>query len=218
MAFVYIINSDAKCKSDLNCDFPFTFEGRTYNACTLDYKDASVPWCVTNQLLFDKSNKWNTSDGTPIGWEKCDKSCDIEQEGQCNTTDCEFPFKFDGHVFNKCSQTGYYTSYQGFVSQIKQNLTKGMHQIWIQMINQKVGKFALQNVLLSTQLVRNVNFHLHITIKHTMHAFRKIVKSMILKNKQMFHGVLQIKLYMIPMNPEAGIIAHGIVEMKTTRI
>ena len=103
----------AECDHNSNCTFPFFFDGKEYNACTKDYRNG-VKWCVTDQTVFDDHDYWEENDKTKRGWEECHKSCDVEQDRDCNVTMCKPSFEYMGHTLNECSTHGHYDGYQGF--------------------------------------------------------------------------------------------------------
>uniref|UniRef100_A0A8C5KD64 Matrix metalloproteinase-9 n=1 Tax=Jaculus jaculus TaxID=51337 RepID=A0A8C5KD64_JACJA len=77
------------------CHFPFTFEGRSYVACTTDGRSDDVPWCSTTadydtdrQFGFCPSERLYTQHGTGDG------------------KPCVFPFMFEGRSYSSCTTEG----------------------------------------------------------------------------------------------------------------
>ena len=86
------------------CQFPFEYDGITFDGCTFyqwyispDYyeTDYTQPktWCVTNKTAFleDDAN----------GWEYCSSECTRDSERVCNQ--CQVPFEWDGITFHGCT-------------------------------------------------------------------------------------------------------------------
>ncbi|XP_040576984.1 uncharacterized protein [Lepeophtheirus salmonis] len=94
---------ESKCKtlSEINCVFPFKFNGIEHTSCT--YAGVGhYSWCAT---AVDPSNMEYTSYGF------CSKDCEKEEivpEDQCATFDgtkCEFPFTYNEQTYNECTGT-----------------------------------------------------------------------------------------------------------------
>ena len=50
-------------------------------------------------------------------WEICDENCDLEDERECDTSRCKFPFKFVGRVHSSCTDVmKQYTKYKPWCS------------------------------------------------------------------------------------------------------
>lgn len=64
-------------------------------------------WCVNDQIKFDQSPYWYDSNYSKIGWEICDENCNVEDERECDTSRCTFPFELDGHYYNGCTHYQY---------------------------------------------------------------------------------------------------------------
>ena len=63
-----------------------------------------MAWCVTNQTLFNSSERWQNSDGSKIGWEECEESCYVEDQRDCNEISMfQFPFNYEGFSFTACT-------------------------------------------------------------------------------------------------------------------
>ncbi|KAF4023710.1 hypothetical protein G4228_015639 [Cervus hanglu yarkandensis] len=77
------------------CHFPFTFEGRSYSACTTDGRSDDILWCSTTadydadrQFGFCPSERLYTNDGNADG------------------KPCVFPFTFEGRSYSACTSDG----------------------------------------------------------------------------------------------------------------
>ncbi|XP_075773170.1 matrix metalloproteinase-9 [Pelodiscus sinensis] len=135
------------------CHFPFTFEGRSYSACTADGRSDGLPWCATtasfdqdkvygfcpSELLYtydgnsdgaachfpftfqDKSYSACTTDGRSDGYRWCATTASFDQDkkyGFCPNRDtaviggnsqgdpCVFPFTFLGQTYGACTSEG----------------------------------------------------------------------------------------------------------------
>ena len=112
LPFVPLVVCDTICPP---CKFPFTFDNKTYFKCTKENKD--VPWCVTNQTLFDNSDTWQNSYGSNLGWVKCnfeDKSCEVEETRECDDSRCEETFIYKSHSYTNCTTLNYYYDHEGW--------------------------------------------------------------------------------------------------------
>ena len=95
--------SGSKVKN-LPCKFPFTNNGKTYDACTNDTDPDGRFWCSTKVDQSGNHQKGN--------WGYCSKKC-YSNEIKCQTTDepgvniknapCKFPFTIGEQTFDTCT-------------------------------------------------------------------------------------------------------------------
>ena len=106
---IYVEYLNAECNTIAGkCQFPFNFDGKTYDKCTRDNKD--VAWCVTNKTKFDQSAYWKdpANETIKLGWETCDDNCEVEDARDCDESRCQFPFTYNNHSYITCTQMDYY--------------------------------------------------------------------------------------------------------------
>ncbi|ELW48243.1 Matrix metalloproteinase-9 [Tupaia chinensis] len=77
------------------CHFPFTFEGRTYSACTTDGRSDGMLWCSTT-ADYDKDRQFGF----------CPSETLYTQDGNANGEPCQFPFIFEGRSYSACTTDG----------------------------------------------------------------------------------------------------------------
>ena len=107
-------HTDGGPKKEKPCVFPFTFEGKKYNTCTVvskpvleKYSDTLVkPWCSTG---VDANGNYITGEWGFCDWDSClfqtlDKECKT-YSGPKNDDPCKFPFTFNGEVHENCITT-----------------------------------------------------------------------------------------------------------------
>ncbi|XP_074867549.1 matrix metalloproteinase-9 isoform X2 [Carettochelys insculpta] len=90
LLYTYDGNSDGA-----KCVFPFTFEGKSYSACTTDGRSDGYRWCATTPS-FDQDHKYGfcpNRDTAVIG-------------GNSQGEPCVFPFTFLGETYSACTSTG----------------------------------------------------------------------------------------------------------------
>ena len=100
------------CKTidDLECIFPFIYEGQTYNNCITIHNNG-IPWCPTQ---LDSLGNYNGY------WNNCGLGCEPPQapaapstnatNNSCRTTsgpdvlgrNCVFPFIYYGQMYQEC--------------------------------------------------------------------------------------------------------------------
>ncbi|ELK04255.1 Matrix metalloproteinase-9 [Pteropus alecto] len=77
------------------CHFPFTFEGRSYSACTTDGRSDDMPWCSTT-ANFDTDRRFGF----------CPSERLYTQHGNADGKPCVFPFTFEGRSYSACTTDG----------------------------------------------------------------------------------------------------------------
>nr|BAE25191.1 unnamed protein product [Mus musculus] len=77
------------------CHFPFTFEGRSYSACTTDGRNDGTPWCSTT-ADYDKDGKFGF----------CPSERLYTEHGNGEGKPCVFPFIFEGCSYSACTTKG----------------------------------------------------------------------------------------------------------------
>ncbi|XP_069845982.1 matrix metalloproteinase-9 [Dipodomys merriami] len=77
------------------CHFPFTFEGRTYQACTTDGRTDDAPWCSTT-ANYDSDRRFGF----------CPSERLYTQHGNADGKPCVFPFIFEGRSYSACTTAG----------------------------------------------------------------------------------------------------------------
>ncbi|KAF7462054.1 Hypothetical predicted protein [Marmota monax] len=77
------------------CHFPFTFEGRSYSACTTDGRTDGAPWCSTT-ANYDTDRKFGF----------CPSEKLYTQHGNADGKPCVFPFIFEGNSYSACTTQG----------------------------------------------------------------------------------------------------------------
>ncbi|XP_006971033.3 matrix metalloproteinase-9 isoform X1 [Peromyscus maniculatus bairdii] len=77
------------------CHFPFTFEGRSYLACTTDGRTDGVPWCSTT-ADYDTDRKFGF----------CPSERLYTEHGNGDGKPCVFPFIFEGRSYSACTTEG----------------------------------------------------------------------------------------------------------------
>ncbi|KAM5245869.1 matrix metalloproteinase-9 [Ctenodactylus gundi] len=77
------------------CHFPFTFQGRSYAACTTDGRTDDTPWCSTTS---------NYDTDRQFGF--CPNGRLFTEHGNGNGEPCVFPFIFEGHSYSACTTEG----------------------------------------------------------------------------------------------------------------
>ena len=108
-----VTKAGGKAKAGTTCEFPFTFNRKTYTKCTTVASDDDIPWCSTK---VDNNGKHIRG-----YWGNCDLSrCWVESRimnsasdgGRCVTkaggkakagTKCQFPFTFNRKTYTKCT-------------------------------------------------------------------------------------------------------------------
>ncbi|XP_006881803.1 PREDICTED: matrix metalloproteinase-9 [Elephantulus edwardii] len=83
------------------CHFPFTFEGRSYTACTTDGRSDGMAWCSTT-ADYD-------SDGQ-FGF--CPSEKLYTEHGNSDGKPCVFPFIFEGRSYSACTTDGRSDNYR----------------------------------------------------------------------------------------------------------
>ena len=106
---------DEKCKVEeyekcdiSKCVFPFEVGGYSYTGCTNNFfpYSSTQTFCVTNQEMFDLHCFATTPDTALLdtsflpGWQPCSSKCPLDHK-VCD--ECEFPFEYDGLIFDKCT-------------------------------------------------------------------------------------------------------------------
>ena len=84
--------------SDVECVFPFTFDGITHSTCTIhgNADSEEKPWCSTKVDIHGVYIEGN--------WGVCSPECPVEDG--CWATDrrnCAFPFEYEGRNYDKCT-------------------------------------------------------------------------------------------------------------------
>uniref|UniRef100_A0A8C8U799 Matrix metalloproteinase-9 n=1 Tax=Peromyscus maniculatus bairdii TaxID=230844 RepID=A0A8C8U799_PERMB len=77
------------------CHFPFTFEGRSYLACTTDGRTDGAPWCSTT-ADYDTDRKFGF----------CPSERLYTEHGNGDGKPCVFPFIFEGRSYSACTTEG----------------------------------------------------------------------------------------------------------------
>ncbi|XP_048203443.1 matrix metalloproteinase-9 [Perognathus longimembris pacificus] len=77
------------------CHFPFTFEGRSYQACTTDGRQDDAPWCSTT-ANYDTDGQFGF----------CPSERLYTQHGNADGKPCVFPFIFEGRSYSACTTAG----------------------------------------------------------------------------------------------------------------
>ncbi|EGV97682.1 matrix metalloproteinase-9 [Cricetulus griseus] len=77
------------------CHFPFTFEGRSYLACTTDGRTDGAPWCSTT-ADYDTDRKFGF----------CPSETLYTEHGNGDGKPCVFPFIFEGRSYSACTTEG----------------------------------------------------------------------------------------------------------------
>ncbi|XP_044517322.1 matrix metalloproteinase-9 [Gracilinanus agilis] len=77
------------------CHFPFTFEGRSYSACTTDGRSDGLHWCSTT-ADYDKDRLYGF----------CPSELLYTLDGNANGEPCVFPFTFEGRSYTTCTTEG----------------------------------------------------------------------------------------------------------------
>ncbi|KAL1787125.1 matrix metalloproteinase-9 isoform X1 [Sigmodon hispidus] len=77
------------------CHFPFTFEGRSYLACTTDGRTDGTPWCSTT-ADYDTDRKFGF----------CPSERLYTEHGNGDGKPCVFPFVFEGRSYSACTTEG----------------------------------------------------------------------------------------------------------------
>ncbi|XP_062058367.1 matrix metalloproteinase-9 [Lepus europaeus] len=77
------------------CHFPFTFEGRSYTACTTDGRSDGMAWCSTT-ADYDTDRRFGF----------CPSERLYTQDGNADGKPCEFPFIFQGRTYSACTTDG----------------------------------------------------------------------------------------------------------------
>ncbi|XP_020023644.1 matrix metalloproteinase-9 isoform X1 [Castor canadensis] len=77
------------------CHFPFTFEGRSYLACTTDGRTDGTPWCSTT-ADYDTDRRFGF----------CPSERLYTEHGNADGKPCVFPFIFEGRSYSACTTQG----------------------------------------------------------------------------------------------------------------
>ncbi|XP_016060308.1 PREDICTED: matrix metalloproteinase-9 [Miniopterus natalensis] len=77
------------------CHFPFTFDGRSYSACTTDGRSDDKLWCSTT-ADFDTDRRFGF----------CPSERLYTQYGNSDGKPCVFPFTFEGRSYSACTTDG----------------------------------------------------------------------------------------------------------------
>ncbi|XP_036900080.1 matrix metalloproteinase-9 isoform X2 [Sturnira hondurensis] len=77
------------------CHFPFTFDGRSYSACTTDGRSDDLLWCSTT-ADFDTDRRFGF----------CPSERLYTQHGNSDGKPCVFPFTFEGRSYSACTTDG----------------------------------------------------------------------------------------------------------------
>ncbi|XP_008157169.2 matrix metalloproteinase-9 [Eptesicus fuscus] len=77
------------------CHFPFTFDGRSYSACTADGRSDDQLWCSTT-ADFDTDRRFGF----------CPSERLYTQHGNSDGKPCVFPFTFEGRSYSACTTDG----------------------------------------------------------------------------------------------------------------
>ncbi|KAM5304525.1 matrix metalloproteinase-9 [Glossophaga mutica] len=77
------------------CHFPFTFDGRSYSACTTDGRSDDMLWCSTT-ADFDADRRFGF----------CPSERLYTEHGNSDGKPCVFPFTFEGRSYSACTTDG----------------------------------------------------------------------------------------------------------------
>ncbi|VFV32007.1 matrix metalloproteinase-9 precursor [Lynx pardinus] len=77
------------------CHFPFTFEGRSYSACTTDGRSDDMLWCSTT-ADYDTDRRFGF----------CPSERLYTRDGNGEGKPCVFPFTFEGRSYSACTTEG----------------------------------------------------------------------------------------------------------------
>ncbi|XP_059978922.1 matrix metalloproteinase-9 [Lagenorhynchus albirostris] len=77
------------------CHFPFTFEGRSYSACTTDGRSDDMLWCSTT-ADYDTDRQFGF----------CPSERLYTQDGNADGKPCVFPFTFESRSYSACTTDG----------------------------------------------------------------------------------------------------------------
>ncbi|XP_066092876.1 matrix metalloproteinase-9 [Saccopteryx bilineata] len=77
------------------CHFPFTFDGRSYSACTTEGRSDDLLWCSTT-AHFDTDRRFGF----------CPSERLYTQHGNSDGKPCVFPFTFEGRSYSACTTDG----------------------------------------------------------------------------------------------------------------
>lgn len=77
------------------CHFPFTFEGRSYSACTTDGRSDDMLWCSTT-ADYDTDRQFGF----------CPSERLFTRDGNADGKPCVFPFTFEGRSYSSCTTDG----------------------------------------------------------------------------------------------------------------
>ncbi|XP_078411534.1 matrix metalloproteinase-9 [Cetorhinus maximus] len=83
------------------CHFPFTFDGKTYKACTADGREDGHIWCATT-ADYNKDKKYGF----------CPHELLYTIGGNSGGLPCVLPFVFDGESYDKCTTEGRQDGYR----------------------------------------------------------------------------------------------------------
>ncbi|KAM5220695.1 matrix metalloproteinase-9 [Hipposideros larvatus] len=78
-----------------SCHFPFTFDGRSYSACTTDGRSDDLLWCSTT-ADFDSDRLFGF----------CPSERLYTEHGNADGEPCVFPFVFEGRSYSACTTDG----------------------------------------------------------------------------------------------------------------
>ncbi|XP_072095692.1 matrix metalloproteinase-9-like [Mobula birostris] len=77
------------------CRFPFTFDGKTYKACTTEGRSDGYLWCATTPD-YDRDQKYGF----------CPQGLLYTFGGNSYSAPCVFPFVFNGESYDQCTSDG----------------------------------------------------------------------------------------------------------------
>ncbi|XP_040837322.1 matrix metalloproteinase-9 [Ochotona curzoniae] len=77
------------------CHFPFTFQDRSYTACTTDGRSDGMLWCSTT-ANYDTDQRFGF----------CPSERLYTQDGNADGKPCHFPFTFQGRSYSACTTDG----------------------------------------------------------------------------------------------------------------
>ncbi|CAK8682181.1 unnamed protein product [Clavelina lepadiformis] len=77
------------------CKFPFVFQGKSYDTCTLEGRSDGYRWCATTSS-FDDDTRWGF----------CPDRAHGTYGGNSNGASCAFPFIFNGDTYSDCTVVG----------------------------------------------------------------------------------------------------------------
>jgi len=90
------------------CQFPFIYKGVRYDKCS--YADSATPWCATELNTRGEviTNRWGDCASSSCQVEdKNGLSSDcITNQGPVANTNCVFPFRHNGVIYNECTTAG----------------------------------------------------------------------------------------------------------------